>query len=185
MYYGNVQQYALCAESFVRNRSLTEREGLSPHTYTYMYHGNVQQNFLCAASCVTTDIFTSSRFSPTIFLSRYKFSTAGRPGSSEVPRNPLTRWDVSSTPANGIFSTLTRLYSSTLYAQNPVCQTVHLQSVKVYLYVQRECTAEPTINAASRFRTSSLIQRKFVSICSTGLNSSTLRVSRVLVCNSS
>ena len=29
---------------------------------------------------------------------------AGRPGRSEVPRNPLTRWDVSSTPANGIFS---------------------------------------------------------------------------------
>ena len=28
---------------------------------------------------------------------------AGRPGSSEVPRNPLTRWDVSSVPANGIF----------------------------------------------------------------------------------
>ena len=31
---------------------------------------------------------------------------AGRPGSSEVPRNPLTRWDVSSTPANGIFLTV-------------------------------------------------------------------------------
>ena len=30
---------------------------------------------------------------------------AGRPGSSEVPRNPLRRWDVSSTPANGIFLT--------------------------------------------------------------------------------
>ena len=31
---------------------------------------------------------------------------AGRPGSSEVPRNPLTRWDVSATPpANGIFLT--------------------------------------------------------------------------------
>ena len=29
----------------------------------------------------------------------------GRPGSSQVPRNPLTRWDVSSTPANGIFLT--------------------------------------------------------------------------------
>ena len=28
---------------------------------------------------------------------------AGRPDSSEVPRNPLTRWDVSSIPANGIF----------------------------------------------------------------------------------
>ena len=31
--------------------------------------------------------------------------TPGRPGSSEVPRNPLTRWDVSSIPANGIFLT--------------------------------------------------------------------------------
>ena len=30
---------------------------------------------------------------------------AGCPGSSEVPRNPLTRWDVSSIPANGIFLT--------------------------------------------------------------------------------
>ena len=30
-------------------------------------------------------------------------SSAGRPGSSEVSRNPLTRWDVSSIPANGIF----------------------------------------------------------------------------------
>ena len=30
---------------------------------------------------------------------------AGRPGISEVPRNPLTRWDVSSIPANGIFLT--------------------------------------------------------------------------------
>ena len=28
---------------------------------------------------------------------------AGRPGSSEVPRNPLTRWDVSSIPANVFF----------------------------------------------------------------------------------
>ena len=29
----------------------------------------------------------------------------GRPGSSEVPRNPLTRWGVSSIPANEIFLT--------------------------------------------------------------------------------
>ena len=27
----------------------------------------------------------------------------GRPGGSEVPRNPLTRWDVSSIPAHGMF----------------------------------------------------------------------------------
>ena len=29
----------------------------------------------------------------------------GRPGSSEVPGHLLTRWDVSSIPANGIFLT--------------------------------------------------------------------------------
>ena len=34
---------------------------------------------------------------------------AGRPGSSEVPRNPLTRWDVSSIPANGIFLTQNKI----------------------------------------------------------------------------
>ena len=32
-----------------------------------------------------------------------RYVKAGRPGSSEVPRNPLTRWDLSSIPANGIF----------------------------------------------------------------------------------
>ena len=30
---------------------------------------------------------------------------ADRPDSSEVPRNPLIRWDVSSIPANGFFLT--------------------------------------------------------------------------------
>ena len=43
-----------------------------------------------------------------IILSNKKnisFGIAGRPGSSEVPRNPLTRRDVSSIPANGIFLT--------------------------------------------------------------------------------
>ena len=34
-----------------------------------------------------------------------KISEPGCPGSSEVPRNPLTCWDVSSIPANGIFLT--------------------------------------------------------------------------------
>ena len=34
----------------------------------------------------------------------FVYPKAGRPGSSEVPRNPLTRWDVSSIPAHGIFS---------------------------------------------------------------------------------
>ena len=38
-------------------------------------------------------------------IGKLTYSRAGRPGSSEVPRNPLTRWDVSSIPANGIFLT--------------------------------------------------------------------------------
>ena len=35
-----------------------------------------------------------------LFLVLVSLHGAGRPGSSEVPRNPLTRWDVSSIPAN-------------------------------------------------------------------------------------
>ena len=42
----------------------------------------------------------------TVYLVLCSFS--GRPGSSEVPRNPLTRWDASSIPANGIFLTRTQ-----------------------------------------------------------------------------
>ena len=47
----------------------------------------------CAVMCNLIDIHT------------YILLYTGRPGSSEVPRNPLTRWDVSSIPANGIFLT--------------------------------------------------------------------------------
>ena len=46
------------------------------------------------------------RVSPLVLQTRGDLSPspcAGRPGSSEVPRNPPTRWDVSSIPANGIF----------------------------------------------------------------------------------
>ena len=50
--------------------------------------------FICAA--------IRNRASPEFIGSPH---AAGRPGSSEVPRNPLTRWDVSSIPANGIFLT--------------------------------------------------------------------------------
>ena len=39
------------------------------------------------------------------FMCNILYQYVGRPGSSEVPRNPLTRWDVSSVPANGIFLT--------------------------------------------------------------------------------
>ena len=44
-------------------------------------------------------------FISVMLLVSYDLQHAGRPGSSEVPHNPLTRWDVSSIPANGIFLT--------------------------------------------------------------------------------
>ena len=46
-------------------------------------------------------------FAPKLKINNHTYvdTKAGRPGNSEVPRNPLTRWDVSSTPANGIFLT--------------------------------------------------------------------------------
>ena len=39
------------------------------------------------------------------FGGSFLHSTGNIIRSSEVPRNPLTRWDVSSIPANGIFLT--------------------------------------------------------------------------------
>ena len=55
----------------------------------------------CTISCVLDDklLLYKARVDVTIAV------CTGRPGSSEVPRNPLTRWDVSSIPANGIFLT--------------------------------------------------------------------------------
>ena len=73
-----------------------------------MYHGNVQQNTLCAASCHQE----SSHLSPVLaydFLSRCKSGT------------------LTSTP---LYSSIDRLY-----AQNPVFEIVHEESVKVYLHM--------------------------------------------------
>ena len=42
---------------------------------------------------------------PDIILLISTTINTGRPGSSEVSMYPLTRWDVSSIPANGIFLT--------------------------------------------------------------------------------
>ena len=66
----------------------------SMKVYPHMPNGNVQQNLLCLAFCHQE----SSHLAPVLaydFLLRWKFS----------PRNPLTRWDVSWIPANGIFLT--------------------------------------------------------------------------------
>ena len=71
-----------------------------------MYNGNVQQknHLLCDAACVTKHLPVSPRFSPTIF---YR--------------------DVNSALLNA------PMYSSSrLYAQNPVFEIAHQESVKVY-----------------------------------------------------
>ena len=73
-----------------------------------MYTGNVQQNPQCAASCVTKDLSISPRFLPTTFH---------RDANSVLLRAHLF------------------LYSSTLYAQNPMLESVHQQSVKVCLHM--------------------------------------------------
>ena len=57
---------------------------------------DVEQYHLCGA------VFTTSSDIPGSSLIKVYRPVAG---SSEVPRNPLTRWDVSSIPANGIFLT--------------------------------------------------------------------------------
>ena len=62
-----------------------------------------------AQQSVTKNLHISPRFSPTIFLSRSKFSTP------------------TSTP---LYSSINRLY-----AQNPVCAIIHDGSVKVYLHM--------------------------------------------------
>ena len=71
--------------------------------YTYMQDGNIQQNPLCAASSVIKDLHISPRFSPTIFCR----------------------------DANSI---LLRVHLCTAvgsrYAQNPVFEIVHQESVK-------------------------------------------------------
>ena len=70
-----------------------------------VYNGNIQQNPLCAESCVTKDLPISPRFSPTIFY---------RDANSVLLSTPL-------------YSS-----SSRLYAQNPVFEIAHQESVKVY-----------------------------------------------------
>ena len=75
-----------------------------------MYNGNVRQNPSCAASCHNEP----SHLSPVLaydFLSRCKFST---PTSTSTP----------------LYSSINRLY-----AQNPVFEIVHEESVKVYLHM--------------------------------------------------
>ena len=121
----------------------------SVRVYPHMYNGNVQHNSLCVESCVTKELSMSPRCSPAFFYSdansvllRAHICTAvdsmrrkfcGRNCSRKreglyignVQQNLRCKF---STPSS------TSLYRgiNTLYAQNPVFEVLHDESVKVY-----------------------------------------------------
>ena len=76
----------------------------------FNYEGEARESFFLEAKRRAARFATSSSLFLTylvVISSDFNtdFCVAPRPGSSEVPRDPLTRWDVSSIPANGIFLT--------------------------------------------------------------------------------
>ena len=86
-----------------------------------MYNGNVQQNPLKVEPCVTEEFSISPRFSSMIFY----------------PHAPCTFSALTSIPLYRSTPTSTSLYSgiNRLYAQNPVFEIVHDESVKAHLHI--------------------------------------------------
>ena len=145
MYSGNVQQNPLCVEScFTKEYSISPGSRqryliLMQVQYSYdlytavdsmrrkpwvrnwlrerkgLYNGYVRQNPLCAASCFTNDI-------PSLPGSRQRFFIAGLIQHRTVLHRFLY------TPAQ----VDAPMYSSRLYAKNPVFEIVYEESVKVY-----------------------------------------------------
>ena len=74
------------------------------HTYIHTYIVSGRNPPLYCILCMESTSHVLS-FRMVFFYIPCDHGLAGRPGSSEVPRKPLTRWDVSSIPANGIFLT--------------------------------------------------------------------------------
>ena len=98
-----LREYTVVARSM--RRTLRSKLFIqSVKVYLYMYHGNIWQNPLCVASCATKDLSISPRFSPTIFCC-----------------------DASS----GLLQAHLSLYSSRLYAHNPVFEIVHEETLNV------------------------------------------------------
>ena len=79
-----------------------------------LYNGNIQEKPLCAASCFTKDI-------PSLPGSHLNFFIAGQIQHRIVHRFLYTPAQVDAP-----------MYSSRLYAKNPVFEIVHEESVKVY-----------------------------------------------------
>ena len=113
----------------------------SVKVYLHMHNGNVEQNPLCVESCVTNGFSISPRLSPTIFdpdansvLLRAHLCTAV---VDVMCRKACVR-NCSRERVQRKCPTYTPLYSSSLtklYAQYPVFEIVHGESVIVYLHI--------------------------------------------------
>ena len=145
----------------------------SVKVYPHMYNGSVQQNPLCVESCVTMEFSMSPRFSPAFFypdpnsvLLRAHLCKAVDSLRAENPvfeivsrkREGLYNGNVQQNPscaascdANSVLllQNSTSLYSgiNTLYAQNPVFEIVHDESVKVYPHIMHIGMFSRTPNA--------------------------------------
>ena len=92
---------------FVFFKSLTQTFWF--YRYIYLNLIPLAFTYIQYKACISIiDATSKLRLLPLLYYGRpvvIRDLPDGRPGSSEVPRNPLTRWDVSSIPANGIFLT--------------------------------------------------------------------------------
>ena len=105
----------------------------------HMHNGNVQQNPPCVESCVTKEISISPQLSPTMFdpdansvLLRAHLCTA----VDFMCRKPCVR--NRSRERKGLYNNgnvILHTFVQQLYAQNPVFEIVHDESVKVYLHM--------------------------------------------------
>ena len=98
----------------------------SVEVYLHMYNGNVQQNPLCVESCMTKEIQYSYEHTFTVVDSMRRKSYV-RNCSRE--REGLYNGNVLLAHLS-LYSSINRLY-----AQNPVFEVVHDESVKVYLHM--------------------------------------------------
>ena len=74
--------------------------------YTVLYYTILYYTILYYTILYCTILYYTILYYTILYYTILYYTTkAGRPGSSEVPRNPLTRLDVSSIQANGIFLT--------------------------------------------------------------------------------
>ena len=117
----------------------------SVKVYLHKHNGNVQQNPICVeSSCATKKFYISTQFSPTMFdpdVNSVLFRAHLCIAVDSMGRKPCVRICSREREAlyhgNNICPTSIPLYSSInkLYAQNPVFEIVHDESVKVYLHM--------------------------------------------------